>query len=332
LLFAGSLHINTAELAEHKYIIFMLATVGVIISTLVTGFLIFYLSRLFNIYFPLIDCLTFGALISPTDPIAVLGALKNANAPKKLEIKIAGESLYNDGIGIVLFSIMLTFYTGSSTLSGYSILLLFIQQLGGGLVCGILLGYVTIGFLKGMNNLQVAILITLSLVSGGYLLVQQIGCSGPIAMVTSGLMVGSALRHGLIAKRTVQLLDGFWEMIDEVLTSLLFMLIGLELIRLQVSHAAIYSALFAIPIVLLARLVSVYAPLVWWGKYQEFKHRAVMIMTWGGLRGGISIALALSLPDGPVKDEIITITYSIVVFSILVQGLTVRKLIESSFG
>ncbi len=328
LLFAGSLQININDLAKEKVVIILLTTVGVILSTFIIGFLVFYITNLLHIYFPLIDCLTFGALISPTDPIAVLASLKNANAPKKLEVKIAGESLFNDGIGIVMFVIMVSFYSGNNDVSYHGIILLFFQQLCGGILFGLILAGITKFLLKGIYNLQVVILITLSLVTSGYLLAIKLGVSGPIAIVVAGLSLGSALKHGLIPKKTVQFLAGFWEMIDEVLNALLFVLIGLELLNINLSTTSTLLALTAIPIVLIARYISVAGPLMIWGRYRDFKQKAITIMTWGGLRGGVSIALALSLPEGPVKDEVIAITYSVVVFSILVQGLTIKRLIK----
>jgi CPA1 family monovalent cation:H+ antiporter len=332
LLFAGALHVNVIELAKQKLIIGMLATIGVVISTFIVGFALYWLTHWGGLDFPLSACLIFGALIAPTDPIAVLSALKTSNAPKKLEVKIAGESLFNDGIGIVMFVIMLSFYSGGAEFSGKQIALMFFQQLVGGIFVGLLLGYITVYLLTGVNNLQVAILITLSLVTGGYLLATSLGVSGPIAMVVAGLMVGAKLHSGInMSKRTLQLLDGFWEMIDETLTALLFVLIGLELMRLQVDTTALAVALFAIPIVLFARYISVGGPMLLVRKaYANLLHQSILIMTWGGLRGGVSIALALSLPEGAIKNDILTITYSVVVFSILVQGLTINNLIRST--
>ena len=333
LLFAGALHVDLEELARKKWPIGVLATVGVVASTFLVGIASWIvLELLFGISISLLYCLLFGALISPTDPIAVLGILKSAGAPKSLEIKIAGESLFNDGIAVVVFAILLSLALGGAEVTIGSILLLFAEEALGGIAFGLAIGYIAYRLLRSIDSYDVEILITLALVLGGYALAIHLHVSGPIAMVVAGLMIGNHGRRLAMSETTREHLDAFWEMIDEILNAVLFVLIGLEVAILTFERDYLLASLFIVPLVLLARLVCVGIPVTvmrrWFGF--EFTPHAIKIMTWGGLRGGISVALALSLPAGPERHIILALTYIVVLFSILVQGLTVGPLIRKT--
>jgi len=328
LLFAGALHININDLARQKWIIALLATVGVVLSTFLIGILSWYTLGLLGIDLPFVYCLVFGALISPTDPVAVLGILKQAKAPKSLETKIAGESLFNDGVGVVVFVVLLGIATGAQEISLPGIALLFVEEALGGIVYGLVIGGAAYWMLRRVDNYQVEVLITLALVMGGYALADALHLSGPIAIVVAGLLIGNHGRLFAMSEHTRVHLDTFWELVDEVLNAALFVLIGLEVLVLAFRGEYLLAGVLAVPIVLLVRLVSVALPVALLWRFREFSPHAVKIMTWGGLRGGISVALALSVPSGPERDVIVAITYCVVVFSILVQGLTVGKLIR----
>jgi len=329
LLFAGALHINLDDLLEQKWFIGTLACLGVVVSASIVGALTYLLLGWIGIPIPFIGCLLFGALISPTDPIAVLGILKNAKAPKQLEIKITGESLFNDGVGVAVFLVLLA-VAETGTITPGSIALLFVQEALGGAAIGLALGYLTYMMLKSINQHHVEILLTLALVMGGYALADAVHASGPIAVVVSGLLIGNQGRHLAMSETTREYLDTFWELIDELLNAVLFVLIGLEVLALTFKTAYLEAGLIAIPLVLFARFVSVSLPVQAFRLFQEFTERATMILTWGGLRGGISVAMALSLPPSSYRDVLITMTYIVVVFSILVQGLTIERLVRAS--
>ena len=328
LLFAGALHINLNELMEKKWSIGLLATCGVVISTFLIGTVTWWLVGWFGIHLAYIYCLLFGALISPTDPIAVLGILKTAGAPKSLEIIITGESLFNDGVGVVVFLALLGIATGAHEVSAGEISVLFLQEAVGGAVCGLVFGYLVYQLLQSVDNYQVEVLLTLALVMGGYAFAGALYLSGPIAMVVAGLLIGNHGRHSAMSDATRQHLDIFWELIDEVLNAVLFVLIGLEVLILTFTWAYFFVGLLMIPMVLLARFSAVGIPIALLRPFQTFSPGVIPILTWSGLRGGISIALALSLPSGPERDIIVAVTYILVIFSIVVQGLTVGSLVK----
>lgn len=332
LLFAGALHVNINELRQQYRIILGLATAGVVLSTLIVGFLSWVVLNLLGFNISYIYCLLFGALISPTDPIAVLGILKKADVPKSLEIKIVGESLFNDGVGVVIFLILLETIVSGAELGIARVFRLFVQEAIGGGLLGLGVGLLAYRMLKQVNNYQVEILITLGLVTGGYALADALHLSAPIAIVVAGLLIGNHGRSFAMSEDTRQNLDTFWELADEVLNAVLFLLIGLEVMVLNYSWLNLAAALLGILIVLSARLVSVSIPIHLLKRSRSFSPHVAKILTWGGLRGGISIALALSLPVGIERDVLLAITYGVVVFSILVQGLTIspflRKLRE----
>jgi len=331
LLFAGALHVSLESLKEHKWVVAVLASVGVISSTFIVGFASYYIFQWFGLQIPLIYCLLFGSLISPTDPIAVLGILKHLGAPKSLETKIAGESLFNDGIAVVVFLVLLGIAGaghGSDPVSAGSVITLFLQEAVGGVGFGLIAGYIVFRMLASIDSYQVEILLTLGLVFGGYALASAIHISGPIFVVVAGLLIGNRGRKYAMSDRTREHLDDFWELIDEILNAILFVLIGLEVLVLSFDITYVYAGLAMIPLTLAARFVCVGVPVSIFKLRKTFTPNVIRILTWGGLRGGISIALALTLPVGESREALLVITYVVVIFSIIVQGLTVGKLVN----
>ncbi len=330
LLFAGALHININDLGQQKYVISFLATFGVLISTMIVGGASYWLLYMIGTEIPLIYCLLFGALISPTDPISVLSILKTAGAPKSLETKISGESLFNDGVGVVVFLILSGVAAGGQEIGISDALGLFFQEAVGGAVFGFGAGYITFLMLRGVDNYQVEVLLTLGLVMGGYSFARMLHLSAPIAIVVAGLLIGNHGRMLGMSENTREHLDNFWELLDEILNAVLFVLIGLEILIVPFYSYLFWVALAMIPIVLSARFISVSIPVMMFRYRRKFSPNVIKILTWGGLRGGISVALALSLPAEAPRDAILTFTYVVVVFSIIIQGLTVGRLIKES--
>jgi len=328
LLFAGALHINLGDLMERRWSIGILATLGTLMSTFLVGTFTWFGLRWFGFELSYIYCLLFGALISPTDPIAVLSILKTTSAPKSLEMKIAGESLFNDGVGVVVFIVILEIATGAHELNAGHIGLLLVQEIVGGACLGLGLGYLAYRMLKSVDNYQVEILISLALVVGGYALAGVLHFSGPIAIVVAGLLIGNHGRLFAMSDETRLQLDTFWELVDGVLNAVLFVLIGLEILILTFTKQYLLLSLLIIPFVLIARFISIGIPLTLLRSFRTFSPGAVRILTWGGLRGGISVALALSIPPAPEKPLILIFTYTVVLFSILVQGSTIEKLVK----
>lgn len=333
LLFAGALHVSLEDLKQQKWIVAILASVGMLSSTFMVGFASYYVFAWFDLNIPLIYCLLFGSLISPTDPIAVLGILKHLGAPKALETKIAGESLFNDGIAVVVFIVLLGIAGaggehGGEPVSVTSVIMLFLQEAVGGVGFGLIAGYIVFRMLASIDNYQVEILLTLGLVFGGYALASALHISGPIFVVVAGLLIGNRGRQYAMSDRTREHLDNFWELIDEILNAVLFVLIGLEVLVLSFDLNYLYAGLVMIPLTLTARFISVGVPVSIMKLRKTFTPNVIRILTWGGLRGGISIALALTLPIGEPREALIVITYVVVIFSIVVQGLTVGKLIK----
>jgi Na+:H+ antiporter len=327
LLFAGALHINLNELVEQKLVVGVLSVGGVLISTALFGTAIHFILGWLGIHLGLAWCLLFGALISPTDPVAVLGIMKSAQVPKRLEIQIAGESLFNDGIGVVVFLVLHEIAVGGENPSGSHVATLFLKEALGGAALGLFLGWVTYRLLKSVDNYQVEMLLTLALVMGGYALASAVEASGPIAIVVAGLFIGNHGRRFAMSPNTREHLDTFWELIDEALNALLFVLIGLEVLILAFTRELLLAGLAGIPAILVARWISVGLPMAVLRRFKQCTPGALKILTWGGLRGGISVALALSLPLGPERNVIVAMTYIIVIFSILVQGLTIRAVV-----
>jgi CPA1 family monovalent cation:H+ antiporter len=328
LLFAGALHINLNDLSKEKWVILVLATVGVVSSTFMIGGMSWVILNALELNVSFIYCLLFGALISPTDPIAVIGILKTVGIPKSLEIKISGESLFNDGVAVVVFLVLLGVATGENEATVSSIASLFVLEAIGGAVYGLLIGGLCFYMLRSVNNYQVEILLTLALVMGGYAFATAIHVSGPIAMVVAGLLIGNHGRILAMSESTRDHLDTFWELIDEILNAVLFLLIGLEVLILVYHTEYFLAALAIIPVVLLSRFISVGVPIKLMKNVRDFSPGVTRLMTWGGLRGGISVALALSLPQGMEREVILAVTYAVVIFSILVQGLTLGSLVK----
>lgn len=332
LLFAGALHINLEDLAQQKWIITLLATFGVLLSTALIGGLTYVLAGALGLQLPFIYCLLFGSLISPTDPIAVLSIMKTAGAPKELETKIAGESLFNDGIAVVVFLVILGIATGESEPTFGSIAILFLEEAVGGALFGLAVGYIAYRMMKSIDEYRVEVLITLALVFCGYALAETLHVSAPIAAVTAGLMIGNHGRSFAMSDTTVEHIDTFWELVDEILNAVLFVLLGLEVLILTFQGSHLLAGVLAIPVVLASRLAGVSLPVLLLKWKREFPRHTIRILTWGGLRGGISVALALSIPVSPERNVLLTMTYVVVIFSILVQGLTIGGLIQNAFS
>lgn len=329
LLFAGALHTNFQQLKVQRKPIFAFATFSTIISTFLVGIFSYYILKIVGFDIEFIYCLLFGALISPTDPIAVLGILKQVGAPKKLETKIVGESLFNDGIGVVIFLTIYQIANGEGTISFGHVAEMFLVEVIGGIALGLFLGWITYRLLKTIDDYDTEVIITVATVMGGTVLAQYFHLSAPLAMVTAGLIVGhDTVRENSMSKVTEQYVDKFWELIDILLNTVLFVLIGMELLVLTYDSQYIIAGLLCVPLLLVARYLALLLPIKLFAKKLDFIPKTNLIMTWGGLRGGISIALALSLTQEMHRDLFLVITYIIVVFSIIVQGLTVGKLIK----
>ena len=329
LLFAGALHTNFQRLKIQRKPIFIFATLGTLVSTFLAGVFVFYILKFLDFNIDFIYCLLFGALISPTDPIAVLGIMKNVGAPKKLETKIVGESLFNDGVGVVIFLTIYQIAKGGNEISFLHIAELFLVEVVGGIALGLVIGWITYRLLKSIDDYDIEVIITLAAVMGGTLVAQHFHLSAPLAMVTAGLIVGNdTVREASMSEVTEQYVDKFWELIDILLNTVLFVMIGMEILVLTFNGKYILAGFLIIPVLLLARYVSLMLPIKIYAKKLEFVPKTNLIMTWGGLRGGISIALALSLTQVMQRDLFLVITYVVVVFSIIVQGLTVGSLIK----
>ena len=324
LLFAGALHVKLTDLKANWRVVLLMATMGVALSTVVAGVGFSWITGA-----PLMIALVFGALISPTDPVAVLGVLRAANLKKSLETKIAGESLFNDGVGYVVFLVLvgIAFPGGDAHGGGFGdAIKLFVQEAVGGALLGIALGWGTYKIMTKIDDYSVEVLLTLALAFGGYQLAMWMHISAPIMAVCAGLLIGDELTSHAMSQKTRDYVEAFWKLIDEILNAVLFLMIGLEVFAIAFSMDAIIAGVLSIGLSLLARLVAVFVPITLLRPFREFSEGIVPIMTWGGLKGGISVALALSLPDSEWKPLILTVTYIVVLFSIIVQGLTVAPL------
>lgn len=327
LLFAGALHVKVSDLRVQWKVVFFMATLGVALSTVIIGIGFSWITGM-----PLLVALVFGALISPTDPVAVLGVLRATNLPKSLETKIAGESLFNDGVGYVVFLVLVGLAFPSDHSHGTTAAdaaKLFLVEAGGGAALGAALGFLTFRLMRRIDDPALEVLITLGLAFGGYQLSEYLHFSAPIMAVVAGLFIGDiGMKFGM-SERTRDYVNVFWSMIDEILNAVLFLMIGFEVFAVAFSQSAFISGLGAIIIALIGRFAAVATPIAILKNFRSFSDGAVPIMTWGGLKGGISVALALSLPDSEYKSLILTCTYMVVIFSIIVQGLTVAKLAKS---
>ena len=328
LLFAGAMHVDFGLLKKEKWPVGLMATVGTLLSTAIVGGAFWMAAQALGVDMPLIWALVFGALISPTDPVAVLSLLKSVRIPESLEVKIAGESLFNDGVGVVVFTIILAIAVGGNDITATHIGEVFLIEAVGGAVLGLVIGFVVVRMMRSIDNYSIEILITLALVAGLYALAQRLHMSGPIAVVIAGLFVGNRGAETAMSEETRDYLFQFWEVIDELLNSVLFLLIGLEVLVITIVPSLMGLALISIPIVLVARLIAVSVPISLLSLNKTFTPGSIPVLTWGGVRGGISVALALSLPLVPEKQAILFATYVVVIFSIVVQGLTIRSLID----
>ncbi len=326
LLFAGAIHVKLDELRKVLWSVTLFSTFGVVIATFVIGGAIYLILPLFRLDMQFLHCLLFGALIAPTDPIGVLGVLKEANVPKDLEMKITGEALFNDGVGVVVFLTILEAAQRPVPPTWLEVSTLFIQETIGGIVFGLAVGYLGFWLMRSIDNYAVEILITLAMVMGGYSLAHHLHISGPLSMVVAGLLVGNQGKKHAMSAVTEEYVDKFWELIDEILNALLFVIIGLELLVIKFTSSFVLIGLVAIFIVLGTRYVSIFLPAQIVRLKEKVENRTIVLLAWGGLRGGISIALALSLKPETGKDLWVALTYFVVAFSILVQGLTVGRL------
>jgi CPA1 family monovalent cation:H+ antiporter len=332
LLFAGALSVDVDALARRKVVIALLASGGLVVSTVLVGAAGYLVFALVGIAMPLAYCLVFGALISPTDPIAVLGILKSAGVSRSLEGQIAGESLFNDGVAVVVFAVATQIASGAAPPHPGHVALLFAEEALGGVAYGLVIGTAAYLLLKSIDNYQVEVLITLALVLGGYTLAAVLGVSGPLAMVVSGLIIGKRGRSDAMSETTRQHLDTFWELVDVILNAVLFVMIGFEVVALTFESQFLSAALLMVPVVLLARFLSVGSLVTLLRRWVSFGGHSVKVVTWAGVRGGISVALALSLPPGPAREVLVFVTYAVVVFSILVQGLSMGWLVRRFQG
>jgi len=333
LLFAGALHVDFEYLRDQRWPIGVMATIGILVSTFIVGTGFWYLTGFFGAQVPFIWALVFGALISPTDPVAVLSLLKSVNIPRPLEAKIAGESLFNDGVGVVVFTIMVAIAVSSSgdgggeTVGFLYVAELFVVEALGGVALGLFTGWVTYRAMASMDEYTLEVLISLGAVAVTYAIALRLHLSGPIAVVVAGLLVGNRGVEFAMSEKTREHLFSFWELLDEILNSVLFLLIGLEFLVLTLDPGHIWLILAAIPLVLAARFVAVSLPILVLGRWLKFTRGAIPVLTWGGLRGGISVALVLSLPDNEFKPLLLTATYAVVLFSVIIQGLTVKAVV-----
>ena len=330
LLFAGALHVDLAALRRYRWQVAALALVGTLMSTLVVGAAMWLVLPLVHVNLPLLYCLLFGALISPTDPIAVMGILRSAGAPKNLELVIAGESLFNDGVGVVVFALLLGVLASGTVPTPEAAAELLLREAGGGIAFGLLLGYVTFRLLRSIDQYQVEVLLTLAAVMGGYALANHLHVSGPLAMVVCGLMIGNGGRALAMSDDTRRYSDMFWELVDEILNAVLFVLIGLEVLLISFTAPVLVAGAVAIVVTLAARWLTAGLPIGAASKTFDLPGGSSRVLTWGGLRGGISVALALSLPLSSERETVLAMTYCVVVFSILVQGLTIGRVVRAA--
>jgi CPA1 family monovalent cation:H+ antiporter len=328
LLFGGALTIDLHTLRNQKWEIAVLSSFSTIASSFLVGILTYYLLPVLGFHLDFIYCLLFGALISPTDPIAVLSTFKQLGAPKELDVTVAGESLFNDGVGIVMFLTIYQIAFANQPLTLETVSLLFLRQAIGGLIYGTLLGLLASWLTKYADDHKIEILLTIAVVTGGYALGQALEISGPLAMVVAGIIIGNHARHHYMTTESQKVLDEFWELIDELLNAVLFLLIGFELLVVHINYYTLLAALAMIPLVLLVRYVTVAFPMGIFKIFRQYHPYTITILVWGGLRGGLAVALALSLPNGSHREVILAMTYAVVAFAVIIQGLSVAPLVR----
>ena len=333
LLFAGALHVDVSAMLDRKWAIGIMASFGVLLTTGLVGGGIYLVFVGLGVEVPLLACFVFGALIAPTDPVAVLSILKTVRVPASLEAKIAGESLFNDGVGIVVFTIAVAIaFGGHGPVTPGSVALLFLTEAVGGALLGLLTGWLVFFVMRSIDEYTLEIMLSLALVTGTYVIASRLHLSGPIAVVVAGLLIGNRGTRLAMSETTRTHLLNFWELIDEILNSLLFLLIGFEVLAISFQTSYLAAGAIAIPLVLAARLISVALPMAALSLRQSFTKGALWVLTWGGLKGGISVALALSLPASPVREALLTACYAVVIFSVIVQGVTIGPLIKRVVG
>lgn len=327
LLFAGTIQIRIADLRTQQLSVLLFSTLSVILSTAIVGVLMYGVVWLLSMKVTFLECCLFGALISPTDPVSVLGIIKEARISKSLEMKIAGESLFNDGVALVIFFSILHAIRNPDvevTLSGVA--RVFAWEALGGLALGLVLGFIGLRALKGIDHYKVEVMITLAIVVGGYSLARSIGISGPLTMVAAGIFIGNYGKSYAMSEVSRDYLDKFWELIEEILNIVLFVLIGFELLLIKRYDHYVLVAIAAVVVVLIARFISLAIPALFIRFWEKLSNRTLVFLTWGGLRGGVSIALALTLTRGLHRDLFVFVTYFVVVFSVIVQGLSIERL------
>lgn len=332
LLFAGTIQIKIKDLRAQQLPVVLFSTLGVVISTFIVGGLLFGVMQLLGSPINIEQCLLFGALISPTDPVSVLGVIKDTGVPKSLETKIAGESIFNDGVALVIFvTILHAIHNPGEGVSLKDIMHIFLREAIGALLLGVALGFVSSGALRTIDDYKVEVMITIAVVMGGYILAKSLSVSAPLTMVSAGIFIGNYGKKYAMSDVSKEYIDKFWELIDEILNIILFVLIGLELLLIKNFDNYWLIGLITIPIVLFARFISILLPSLIVRLQQKMTMKTIVFLTWGGLRGGVSVALALSLGAGMHKNLFIFITYCVVVFSIIVQGLTIEKIVNKKF-
>ncbi len=329
LLFAGALHVNFGDLKNQKSAIMTYSTISVVLSAFIVSGILYYIAPLFGIQIPYIFCLLFGTLISPTDPIVVLGILKQAKVPKSIETKITGESLFNDGVAVVMFAVVLQIATNPVFVVSFgSVSKLFLIEALGGIALGSFLGFTASNLMRKIDDYKVSVLITLSIVMGGFLIAKELHVSSPLAMVIAGLIIGNYGKTYAMSKETQDYLGKFWELIDEIMNAILFLFIGFELLLIEDILGEILLGIVTIFVVLFSRFLSILIPFRTLLRKNPYSPGSLPVLVWGGIRGGVSIALVLSMPNGEWKDLLLEITYIVVLFSIVVQGLTVGKVAQ----
>lgn len=339
LLFAGGLGIKLPHLKDQKWEITVLALFATLFSTFFIGFVLYGITIIINMPLDLIYCLLFGALISPTDPIAVLAIVKKLNAPKRISTQIEGESLFNDGFGLVIFVTLFTIAFGNETPTISSITMLFVHEAIGGLVYGLVLGLIFHYLISATNDHSMELLLTIGIPTAGYVFADVIHVSGPLAMVVSGILIGNWTRFVGFSKESADHLDHFWELVDEFLNGILFLLVGLSMLLFKFHQEDWLVMIIAIPLVLVSRFLSIWLCYQGFNRFRHYNPWSIRILTWGGLRGGLAIAMALAIPSGvmvvpekgiDVKEILLVMTYSVVIFSILIQGSTITPLINKA--
>lgn len=327
LLFAGALHVDWSDMRNGRWPILALSTLGVLMSTAIVGFGFYYMAPLFGLHAPLTWCFVFGALISPTDPVAVMAVLKAAHVPRTLSATVAGESLFNDGVGVVVFGIALSIASGGENFTIGHAAWDFVREAGGGVLLGLAAGWIAYALMRSIDDYNVEAMISLAVVMGGYSLAQHIGVSGPVAMAVAGLIIGNAAVSDAMSDATRDHVMKFWSLIDEILNAVLFLLIGLEFVAVAHGGKLILLGAAVIPLVLLARFISVGAPMLTLRPIIKLGPLAMPVLVWGGLRGGISVALALSISQNEARSVLLAATYVVVLFAVLIQGGTISRVI-----